>query len=51
MSYPTPPKLTPEQAARQRRRNVAIALALGALVMIFYAVSMVKVGAPVPGKP
>jgi hypothetical protein len=51
MSYPTPPKLTPEQVARQRRRNVAIALALGALVMIFYAVSMVKVGAPVPVKP
>jgi hypothetical protein len=51
MSYPTPPKLTPEQAARQRRRNVAIAFALGALVLIFYAVSMVKVGTPVPVNP
>jgi hypothetical protein len=51
MSYPTPPRLTPDQLARQRRRSVAIALALGALVLIFYAVSMVKVGMPVPGKP
>jgi hypothetical protein len=51
MSFPTPPQLTPEQAARQRRRNIAIAVALGALVLIFYAVSMVKVGAPAPMKP
>jgi hypothetical protein len=51
MNHPIPPQLTPEQASRQRRRNVAIALALGALVMIFYAVSMVKVGTPMPVKP
>jgi hypothetical protein len=51
MSFPAPPKLTPEEAARQRRRNLAIAVALGALAFIFYAVSMVKVGGPPPVKP
>ncbi len=51
MSFPTPPQLTPEEAARQRRRSLAIALSLGAIAFIFYAVSMVKVGTPVPGKP
>jgi hypothetical protein len=34
-------KLDPEKA--RRRRNVAIALALGALVVLFYIMSMVRV--------
>ena len=51
MNFPKPPQLTPEQVASQRRRNLAIAVALGLLAFIFYAVSMVKVGAPMPVKP
>jgi hypothetical protein len=39
---PTPPDLTPEQERIRRRRSIAIALALGGLAVIFYAVSMVK---------
>jgi hypothetical protein len=34
--------LTPDQKRRQRARSIAIALALGALVAIFYAVTLVK---------
>jgi hypothetical protein len=34
--------LTPEQKRRQRTRSIAIAVALGVLVAIFYAVTLVK---------
>jgi len=34
--------LTPEQLRRRRARSIAIALALGALVLLFYAVTIVK---------
>jgi hypothetical protein len=34
--------LTPEQLRRRRQRNIAMALALAALVLLFYAVSFVK---------
>jgi hypothetical protein len=37
-------KLTPEQEKRRRQRNIAIALAVGALVVIFYAITVVKLG-------
>ena len=36
--------LTAEQKRRQRARSVAIALALGALVVLFFALTIVKVG-------
>ena len=36
--------LTPEQEKRRRQRNVAIALAVAALVVIFYAITIVKLG-------
>ncbi|MEZ5889427.1 MAG: hypothetical protein R3D52_03670 [Xanthobacteraceae bacterium] len=36
--------LTEEQKRRRRARSIAIALVLGALVLLFYAVTMVKVG-------
>ena len=36
--------LTAEQRRRRRARSVAIALVLGALVLLFYAVTLVKVG-------
>ncbi|HEY2186630.1 MAG TPA: CoxF protein [Xanthobacteraceae bacterium] len=34
--------LSPEQARSRRARSIAIALALGALVILFYAVTLVK---------
>ena len=34
--------LTEEQKRRRRGRSIAIALALGALVVLFYAVTLVK---------
>lgn len=34
--------LTPAQKKSQRERSVAIALALGVLVILFFAVTMVK---------
>ncbi len=39
---PTP--LTPAQARARRSRNVAIALALGALVALFFAMTIVRLG-------
>jgi hypothetical protein len=40
--FPIPPKLTPDEERVRKRRSIAIALALGALAVIFYSVSMVK---------
>jgi hypothetical protein len=36
--------LTEEQKRRRRARSIAIALALGALVVLFYVVTIVKLG-------
>ncbi len=36
--------LTEEQKRRRRARSIAIALALGALVLLFYALTIIKVG-------
>ena len=36
--------LTPEQARSRRARNVAIGLAIGLLVVLFYAVTIAKLG-------
>ena len=33
-----------EQLARRRRRSIALALVLGALVLIFYVLTIVKMG-------
>jgi hypothetical protein len=43
--------LTPEQKRRRRARSVAIALALGALVILFYIVTIVKLGPGVMNRP
>lgn len=41
-----------DQAARnRRRRSVAIALALGAFALLFYAVTIVKLGPAVLDRP
>ena len=36
--------LTEVQKRRRRARSIAIALALGALVVLFYALTIIKVG-------
>ncbi|HVG51558.1 MAG TPA: hypothetical protein VM867_07995 [Xanthobacteraceae bacterium] len=43
--------LTPEQIRRRRMRSIAIALALGALVLLFYVVTVVKLGPGVLRRP
>lgn len=43
--------LTAEQKRRRRNRSVAIALALGALVVLFYAITIVKLGPGVLTRP
>jgi hypothetical protein len=43
--------LTPEQAKSRRHRNIAIGLAVGFLVLLFYAVTIVKVGPGVLNRP
>jgi len=37
-------ELSPEAKARQNRRSIAVALALGFLVVLFYAATMVRLG-------
>lgn len=43
--------LTAEQKRRQRNRSIAIALALGAVVLLFYIVTIVKVGPNILTRP
>ena len=44
-------QLTPEEQKRRRRRSIAIALALGALVALFYAVTIAKLGPQILQRP
>jgi hypothetical protein len=44
-------RLTPEQLRRRKARSVAIAVALGILVALFYAVTLAKLGANVLDRP
>lgn len=43
--------LTNEQKRRQRARSIAIGLTLGALVLLFYIVTIVKLGRGVLTRP
>ncbi len=51
MAFPKPPSLSPEEQQRRRRRSLAIALALGALVVLFYVVTIAKLGPQVLQRP
>lgn len=51
MNTPLPPPLSPEDMARQRRRSLALACVLSALVILFYLVTLVKTGSAPPVKP
>lgn len=46
-----PPALTPEEAQRRRKRSIAIALVLGALVAIFYVLTIAKLGPQIMNRP
>ena len=48
---PVPPELSPEDQRRRRRRSLAIALVLGGLVVLFYAVTIAKLGPQVLQRP
>lgn len=53
---PRPPQeegvvLTPEQLRRRRARNIAIASVLGFLALLFYVVTIVKLGPNVLNRP
>lgn len=43
--------LTPEQRGRRRARSIAIAAVLGFLVVLFYVVTIVKLGPNVLNRP
>jgi hypothetical protein len=43
--------LTPEELKRRRSRSLAIALTLGALVLLFYVVTMAKLGPQILNRP
>ena len=44
-------KLTPEQAKRRRARSIAIGLVLAGLVVLFYVVTIAKLGPGVLNRP
>jgi hypothetical protein len=44
-------KLTEEQKKRRRSRSIAIALALAGLVVLFYVVTIVKMGPDILSRP
>ncbi|GGC62864.1 hypothetical protein [Chelatococcus reniformis] len=48
---PTGIVLTPEERKRRRARNIAIGLALGALALLFYVVTVAKIGVNILNRP
>jgi len=44
MTLPDPKRDEAVIAARRRKRNIALAIALGAFVIIFYALTVAKLG-------
>lgn len=51
MAPPIRLELTPEEARRRRRRSVAIGLALAALVVFFYVLTIAKLGPQILNRP
>jgi hypothetical protein len=45
------PALSPEELRRRRSRSIAIAVALGALALLFYVVTIAKMGPQVLNRP
>ena len=48
---PRPPQLTEAEQKRRRTRSLAIALALGFMVLLFYVVTIAKLGPQVLSRP
>jgi hypothetical protein len=44
-------RLTPEEQKRRRKRSLALALTLGALAVLFYVVTIAKIGPQVLQRP
>ena len=51
MALPNRPTLSPEEQQRRRRRSIAIAIALGALAILFYVVTIAKLGPQILQRP
>ena len=52
MADPKAPRsLTPEEQERRRKRSLALALTLGGLVLIFYVITIAKLGPGVMQRP
>ena len=51
MSEDPRPALSPEELKRRRSRSIAIALALAALALLFYVVTIAKMGPQVLNRP
>jgi hypothetical protein len=51
MTVPAPDDQHAELAKRRRRRSVALALVLGGLVLIFYVLTIVKMGPAILNRP
>jgi hypothetical protein len=48
---PRPPQLSEAEQKRRRTRSLAIALALGFMVLLFYVVTIAKLGPQVLNRP
>ncbi|MFH6783257.1 MULTISPECIES: hypothetical protein [unclassified Methylobacterium] len=46
-----PQQLTPDEIQRRRKRSIAIAMVLAALVLIFYVLTIAKLGPQVLNRP
>mgnify|MGYP003627691201 CR=1 FL=1 len=51
MSEDQPLRWSPDQLKRRNQRNVALALVLGALVVLFFVVTVAKLGGNVAQRP
>ena len=45
------PELSSEEQKRRRQRSIAIAVALGTLVLLFYAITIARLGPQVLNRP
>ena len=48
---PRYPALTPDEERRRRKRSIAIALTLGAMVVLFFVLTIAKLGPQVLNRP
>ena len=51
MAFPKPPVLTPEEQKRRRNRSIALGLVLAGIVILFYVVTIAKLGPQVLNRP